>query len=593
MDTLLITFNLLGGLAVFLLGMKQMSDGLQKMAGVKLRQWLAAATGNRFAATLSGMLVTAVIQSSSATTVMVVGFTSAGLLTLYQALGMIFGANIGTTLTAWIVSLFGFKIQISLFALPVISLGFFSQFLPKQWVLIRRIGEAAIGFGLLFLGLDIMKNTLPADFAQHPLITQWLIRFTPDTLLNLILLISSGAVLTVLLQSSSAVMAMTLTCAAAGIINFPAACALVLGENIGTTITANLAAIGAPKDARRAALGHFLFNFFGVIWVSALFPYFIKLIDWLVPGTPYVTDPAALSSTLPYHIAAFHTVFNVTNTMLMLPLLKQLAALTLRVIPEDKRSHKAHDRLIYLNAPLHQTPELAIVAARKELERMMGFVLKQTDKLIYALKTHDRKLFARLIADAKHCEKTIDSLEYKINSYLMQLTHGNLSRHAISQTVVLFDLAGSIEGMSDCGEHIANLLDKNLTVHPPLFTEDDCMQLGLMAQKTKEILKHTRTALGYFPKQASISKQTVAHWIEQAVSRENNLNQLHQRIRSRRNLRLAEDKNNSAASITAFSDILNYFERIGDYALHITEECLLNKPSLHHAVQFSEAKKRS
>ena len=411
MSILLITGNLLGGLAIFLLGMKMMSDGLQKMAGAKMRYWLASATSNRLAATFSGMLVTAIIQSSSATTVMVVGFTSAGLLTLYQALGMIFGANIGTTLTAWIVSLFGFKIQISLFALPVVALGFFSQFLSKQWVLVRRIGEAAIGFGLLFLGLDIMKNTIPADFAQHPAVTEWLIRFTPDTALHLILLILTGAILTVILQSSSAVMAMTLTCAAAGIINFPTACALVLGENIGTTITANLAAIGAPKNARRAALGHFLFNFFGVVWVCLLFKPFIRLIDWLVPGSPYVTDPAILTSTLPYHIAAFHTIFNVINTVLMLPLLKQLAALTLWFIPKTKREETgAGNRLVYLTAPFYQTPELAILAARKELERMLGFVLKQTDKLIYALRTTDNKLFSRLLADAKACESTTDIL---------------------------------------------------------------------------------------------------------------------------------------------------------------------------------------
>ena len=493
MDTLLITGNLLGGLAIFLLGMKMMSDGLQKMAGVKMRQWLAAATGNRLSATFSGMLVTAIIQSSSATTVMVVGFTSAGLLTLYQALGMIFGANIGTTLTAWIVSLFGFKIQISLFALPVVALGFFSQFLPKQWVLIRRIGEAAIGFGLLFLGLDIMKNTIPADFAQHPWITQWISRFTPDTALNLILLILTGAILTVLLQSSSAVMAMTLTCAAAGIINFPTACALVLGENIGTTITANLAALGAPKNARRAALGHFLFNFFGVVWVSLLFPYFIKWIDWLVPGNPYVTDPAQLTSTLPYHIAAFHSVFNVLNTLMMLPLLKQLAALTLWFIPKNKREEQGQDhRLVYLSTRFYQTPELTILATRKELERMLGFVVKQTDKLIYALKTTDKKLFPRLITDVKACERTTDILEHKINSYLIQMTHGNLSRHAIEQTVVLFDLTGTIESMGDCGEKIALLLEKFVPQSAHAFTETDCRQLETMAKKTKDILKHCR-----------------------------------------------------------------------------------------------------
>ena len=215
MHTALTILNLLGGLAIFLTGMKMMSDGLQKVSGDKMRQLLGIATTNRFAATACGVLVTSIIQSSSATTVMVVGFASAGLLNLYQSLGVIFGANIGTTMTAWIVSLFGFKIQISLFALPVIAVGFFAQFIPRVPA-IRRTGEALLGFGLLFLGLDLMKNTIPADFAQNPQVMEWISKFRPDNLLNLLTLIATGTVLTVILQSSSAVMAMTLTCAAAG-----------------------------------------------------------------------------------------------------------------------------------------------------------------------------------------------------------------------------------------------------------------------------------------------------------------------------------------------------------------------------------------
>ena len=222
MSTILTSLNLLGGLAIFLFGMKIMSDGLQKASGERMRQLLGIATANRFAATACGTLVTSIIQSSSATTVMVVGFASAGLLTLHQSLGVIFGANIGTTMTAWIVSLFGFKMQISLFALPVIAIGFFAQFLPRL-TLVRRIGETMVGFGLLFLGLDIMKNAIPADFAQNPQVVAWISRFQPDNLANLLILIFSGTVLTVILQSSSAVMAMTLTCAAAGIIDFPTA----------------------------------------------------------------------------------------------------------------------------------------------------------------------------------------------------------------------------------------------------------------------------------------------------------------------------------------------------------------------------------
>ena len=576
MDTLLISFNLLGGLAVFLFGMKIMSDGLQKMAGIKMRQLLAVATNNRVAATFSGMLVTAVIQSSSATTVMVVGFTSAGLLTLYQALGVIFGANIGTTLTAWVVSLFGFKIQISLFALPVIALGFFGQFLPAKWVLIRRIAEAAIGFGLLFLGLDIMKNTLPADFAQHPDIVAWLSRFTPSHLGNLCLLISTGSILTVLLQSSSAVMALTLTCAAAGIINFPTACALVLGENLGTTVTANLAAIGAPKNARRAALGHFLFNLFGVLWVCLLFNPFIRAIDWLVPGNVHLTDTTTLTSVLPYHIAAFHSAFNILNTLLLLPLLKQLAAVTLFFIPKTKQEDARQDtELIYLNTHVYATPELALLAARKEIERMLAFAAKQVDKLLYALKTTDEKLFSRLLSDIKKYEQNTDVLEHKINSYLAQMAHGNLSRHAVAQTVVLFNLTNYLESITDCGEKIATLLQKYLFAQPAAFSPDDIENLQHMARQANKSVKLAAEAISYFPNLAADQKQTVTDLLAQATAQENTLNTLHQTLQQQRNERISTGGEKATpASIAAYSDLLNHFESIGDYTLHFIQSAL-------------------
>ncbi|MBR3899584.1 MAG: Na/Pi cotransporter family protein [Elusimicrobiaceae bacterium] len=576
MKAILFTLNLLGGLAIFLYGMQLMSDGLQKMAGAKMRQMLSIATTNRFAAMFSGLLVTSIIQSSSATTVMVVGFTSAGLLTLTQALGVIFGANIGTTMTAWVVSLFGFKIQISLFALPVIAVGFFSQFLPSKWATIRRIGEGAIGFGLLFLGLDIMKNTIPADFAQSPFVVEWLSKFTPDTPLNLILLILTGSILTIVLQSSSAVMAMTLTCAAAGIINFPTACAVCLGENIGTTITANLAAIGASKNARRAAVGHFLFNFLGVVWVALIFKHFIHFVDWLIPASPYGTSAEVLNGSLPYHISAFHTAFNVANTLVMLPLLKQLAQLTLIIIPKTKREDKQHDaELVYLDSRFHQTPELSIVAARKEVERMLKFVSKMVDKLIYAIKTDDEKLFERLIADAKEMEHTTDVLEHKINSYLTQLTHGNLSRHAIAQTVTLFDLTNSIEGMGDCGEKIARILEKFRNTNPLSFDQKDLENMELIAKKTKATIKHARINVSFFPNITTQDKENAANLYKTSVHAEEELNKMRKELRAERNERISQGELKvSPSSITAYGDILNNFERMGDYAMRVTDSVL-------------------
>ena len=571
MSTLLNTLNLLGGLAIFLFGMKIMSDGLQKVSGEKLRQLLGIATTNRFAATACGALVTSIIQSSSATTVMVVGFASAGLLNLYQSLGVIFGANIGTTMTAWIVSLFGFKMQISLFALPVIAIGFFAQFIPR-FIVIRRIGETMVGFGLLFLGLDIMKNAIPADFAQNPHVVEWISRFQPNNLLNLLILIFSGTILTVILQSSSAVMAMTLTCAAAGIIDFPTSCALVLGENIGTTITANLAAIGASKTARRAALGHFLFNIIGVFWVVCIFNHFVHFVDWLVPGSPYTKETDVLTAVLPYHISAFHTVFNVLNTMLMLPLLNQLAKLTYLIIPKSKREDRKEHELIYLSTRFTQTPELALIAVRKEVERMMSFVTKMTDKLIHAVKVDDEKMFHRLIEDVKEAEKTTDVLEHKINLYLTALSHGNLSRHAVAQAFSLFDVLNSIERMGDCGEKIARILEKFHTQQP--FAQADVNDLEVIAKLTKEITKRTRRILVDFQQPTRQWHTQAEETFAQAIKDEEELNALRKRFLRDRRERINAGQEASPDSITAYADILNNFERIGDYAMRVNENIL-------------------
>lgn len=571
MSTILTSLNLLGGLAIFLFGMKIMSDGLQKASGERMRQLLGIATANRFAATACGTLVTSIIQSSSATTVMVVGFASAGLLTLHQSLGVIFGANIGTTMTAWIVSLFGFKMQISLFALPVIAIGFFAQFLPRL-TLVRRIGETMVGFGLLFLGLDIMKNAIPADFAQNPQVVAWISRFQPNNLANLLILIFSGTVLTVILQSSSAVMAMTLTCAAAGIIDFPTSCALVLGENIGTTITANLAAIGASKTAKRAALGHFLFNIIGVFWVVCIFKHFVHFIDWLVPGSPYTKETADLTAVLPYHISAFHTVFNLCNTALMLPLLDQLAKLTYVIIPKSKREDKKEHELIFLSTRFTQTPELALIAVRKEVERMMSFVTKMTDKLIHAVKVDDEKLFARLIEDVKSAEQTTDVLEHKINLYLTTLTHGNLSHHAVAQAFALFDVLNSIEHMGDCGEKIARILEKFHTKQP--FAQADVDDLETIAKLTKDITKRTRRVLVDFQQPTKQWQSHAEETFAQAVSEEQELNALRKRLLHDRRERINAGQEASPDSITAYADILNNFERIGDYALRVNENIL-------------------
>ena len=442
MEGILLFFNLLGGLGVFLLGIKMMSDGLQKAAGNRLRKIISGATGNRFTATFSGILVTSIIQSSSATTVMVVGFVSAGLLTLTQSLGVIFGANIGTTTTAWIISLLGFKVDIALFAMPMIGLGFFSQFVSK-WPIVRRIGEAMLGFGLLFLGLSLIKSAIP-DVQSSSATIEWITKFRPDTLWSLLAVVGVGTGLTVIFQSSSAVMAVTLTCAAKGLIDYPTACALVLGENIGTTITANIAAIGAPRAAKRAALGHMMFNILGVIWAIALFHPLLSLVDWIVPGTTEGTGSEVLLVSIPYHLSAFHTTFNIINTCVMLVFIKQFEKLIMMIMPL-KRSEEDQTDLLYLKAGVTATPELFIEAARREVDRMAGLVESIISKDLHAIKTDSPKLFERSVEDVHAKEKASDVLEYKINDFLKNLTHDQLSRDMITDVMAMFDLTNYLD----------------------------------------------------------------------------------------------------------------------------------------------------
>ena len=560
MAVFLTLLNLLGGLGVFLLGIKMMSEGLQKAAGSKLRSIISKATTNRFAATFSGMAATSIIQSSSATIVMVVGFTSAGLLTLSQALGVIFGANIGTTTTAWFVSLLGFKVNITMFALPMIGLGFFSQFIQK-WPILRRLGEAMLGFGLLFLGLDLIKTAIP-NVQNSSEVLEWITKFTPETLLKLLGVIGVGTVLTVLLQSSSAVMALTLTCAAKGLIDYPTAAALVLGENIGTTVTANIAALGANRMAKRAALGHLLFNLIGVLWAIIFFKQLIELVDFIVPGSTQGTSPQVLLTNIPYHLAAFHTVFNVINTFVMLLFIKQFEKVIMLLMPLKKKEEE-HTDLIYLKAGITSTPELSLEAAAKEADRMAEIVENILSKIMHALKSTSAKLFERTLKEVSNNEKASDVLEYKINDFLQQLTHEQLSRAMISEVLKIFDLTNYLEKMADHGNNIAKLLQK--AKEEKCFFPEDIKKLELICAKTKTIVQKSRETI----LKRDLNKIII---IKQALNREKDLNNLRHSLRDQKSLRDYKAKEvKSLFGITLYADILTSFEKIGDYALNIIE----------------------
>lgn len=559
MGGFLLFLNLLGGLGVFLLGIKMMSEGLQKAAGNKLRTVIAGATGNRFTATLSGLAATSIIQSSSATTVMVVGFASAGLLTLTQSLGVIFGANIGTTTTAWIISLLGFKVQISIFALPLIGIGFFSQFIDK-WPTFRRLGEAMLGFGLLFLGLALIKDAIP-DVQNSSATIAWITKFSPNNIFTLLAVVGVGTVLTLIFQSSSAVMAVTLTCAAKGLIDYPTAAALVLGENIGTTITANIAAIGATRTAKRAAIGHFMFNFLGVVWAVILFKPLLGLVDMIVPGTTVGTSEDVLLTSIPYHLSAFHTTFNVINTGVMLIFIKQFEKIIMFLMPL-KRSEEKKTDLVYLKTGLTSTPEFSLEAAAREVDRMASLLEVIISKTLHAIKTDSPKLFERTVTEIRSAEKATDVLEYKIGDFLQKLTHEKLSRPMIAEVLKLLDITNYLEKMADHGEKIAILLTK--AKEGKYFTQEDYDHLESIGLKVKKIIKETKLSI----LNTNMDKTAV---MQAALVRERELNDLRHAMRDEKTMRDYKASATSPVSITLYADILTSFEKIGDYALNIIE----------------------
>ncbi|HQO03315.1 MAG TPA: Na/Pi symporter, partial [Spirochaetota bacterium] len=366
-----ITVTIFGGLGLFLFGMKIMSEALQKATGERLRDILEKVTNNRFLGVLTGLFITSIIQSSSATTVMVVSFVNASLINLSQSIGIILGANIGTTVTGWIVALLGFKIQIATFALPAIGLGFFLRFFRNekfgQW------GEVLLGFGLLFLGLDTINVTVK-DLRGSQVVLNFMSMFHAQTILSTVMVVLIGTVVTMVVQSSSATMAMTMTLAVNGLIDFPTSCALILGENIGTTVTANIASLGASVAAKRSARVHLLFNVMGVIWMIGVFHWlFIPFIDWLMPGDPYSSSPVIRSGVIADHMAAFHTSFNVINTLLFLPLTGFLAKMASRLVPDKKGAGEGEEfHLKYITSILIATPSININQARLETKRMVG-----------------------------------------------------------------------------------------------------------------------------------------------------------------------------------------------------------------------------
>lgn len=541
--------SILGGLGMFLFGMKIMSESLQKLSGEKLRSVMRTMSGNRFTGVGSGFLVTCLVQSSSATTVMIVSFVNAGLLTVIEATGMIMGANIGTTTTFWLVSFFGFKFSISSIALPIMGLALPMLFARKT--VLRSLGEFCMGFGLLFLGLMFLKDSVP-DINSNPEILKFITVFTGYGIGSVLMFFVFGTILTIVVQSSSVAGAITLTMAFKGWIDYPTACAIILGENVGTTITANLAALGGNTEAKRAARVHLLFNLIGVAWCIALFGPFTRWIDWLVPGDPL--EPTAI----PLHMAAFHTLFNICNTTLLIGFVSQLGRLAGRLVPAGAGG-PARDHVAYESPLVPHTGELNLAEAERDVQRLGAI----TRELVVGF----TELFAAAPADlearVRHLhglEKESDRRAVETTQYLLRCTSEGVSEQTMARVTVMIRIVAELEDMCDRGYRLVMLAErkhlKRRTLPPEVF---------------KQVHDFSQVLLQFMDFSASRLTHGVASAdMETAYQIENMIDQFRLKLR-KESVKRMQGNGEIIKSEMLYIDILNNMEVIGDHSLNVLQ----------------------
>ena len=550
-------FALLGGLGLFIYGMKVMSDALQKSAGSSLRMILRKMTSNTFMGVMTGFIVTALLQSSSATTVMVVSFVNAGLLNLAESMGVIMGANVGTTITAWIVSILGFKVKISAFALPIIGVSFGLMFIPsKKW---KNVGEIAIGFGLLFIGLSFLKDSVP-DIQQNPQILSFIEAYTHSGIWSVILFVFIGFVLTVVVQSSSASLAITLVMVAQGWIDFKMAAAMFLGGNVGTTITALLAALIGNIHAKRAALFHCVFNVLGVVWVMLILDEFLMVIDqiivWLFGHSTLGQTQSAEDTTIALSI--FHTVFNVLNTLVFIWFIPQLEKWVVKIMPStDEDDEQTY--LKYLTSGVMGTPELSIANARMEVQLMA----KMIDKICVsymALLFEKPKNVNKLLAKIKKREEITDKIELEISKYLTKCAEGELSASASKRIREMLRVVNDLERIADVVYQLS-LSHERLIENKFTLKEDVVHELKDLFGDVYKGIKSMRTNLDISPDEVNMD---AVYELENRInSKRDSYQQTHyERI---------EDNVYHLQEGLVFLDLIHGMEKIGDHIVNVNE----------------------
>jgi phosphate:Na+ symporter len=563
-------FTLLGALGMFLYGMNLMSSGLQKASGDKLRSFLSAMTSNPFKGVLTGLGVTTVIQSSSATTVMVVSFVNAGLLTLTQAISVIMGANIGTTVTAWLVSWLGFKADISILAVPLMALGFlFSNSKKNQR---QNIGELIVGFCLLFLGLSFMKESVP-DLNETPEVLDFVKTWSSHGFASVLIFLAFGTILTLVLQSSSATMAITLIMLSMGWIPFNMACAMVLGENIGTTITANIAASVGNTQAKRAAMSHTIFNVFGVIWALILFKPFLGLVGLIIElfGLPnpsaegfVVSSPTSDEGTsVLYGLSMLHTLFNTINTFILIWFVKAIEKAVCVIIkaPADQESESF--KLKYISAGPLATPELATEQAFDEIIHFANISRKGLGYAKMAIAEKDSDKFEELRNKLVKYEEISDRIEYEIASFLNAVSAGDISETTSLRVKAMYKIIGELESLGDSGELISRILSRR-NVHNKTFD-------ATTIKKLEDMVDEVDKAYDAMIVNLELAHKGELHDITNAYNAEDRINNLRTYLRDSEIESIDGGEKNYQTSVY-YIDIVNSLESMGDFIINISQD---------------------
>ena len=578
MTTLLNVLSVLGGLAMFLYGMALMSEGLQKSAGDRLRAFMASMTSNAFKRVLTGTAVTALVQSSSATTIMVVSFVNAGLLTLGNAIGVIMGANIGTTLTAWITSL-GFSVNIALFAVPIMALGFVMHSSKKNSV--KNVGQFPMGFAIMYVGLTFMKDCANAVLGEYQTgMMSFFGSINGFGFGSVLLFLIAGAVLTIVLQASSATMAITMLLASSGLIDFRLAVAMVLGENIGTTITANIAASVANTSAKRAARAHTIFNIVGVIWVLAVFKPIISLICIIMESLGFY-DPMSASAMLEkiansgvaadaaemeiyknsllYGIAMLHTLFNVTNTLVLIWFTPLIEKAVVWLVKEPKGETEVF-RLKYISGGPLSTAELSIAEAQQEIIHFAEICRNGFGYVKQAVNEQNAEKFDALNEKLIKYEEITDRVEYEIATYLNEVSKNEISNEAADEIKAMYKIIGEMESLGDSGEAIGRIL-KRKNAHGKVFDKSILDRLNKMmdlVQKSYDVMVE------------NLKNKKYLHDISNAENCEYNINECRNHLREEHIVNIESNSYNYLTGVY-YMDVLSELEKIGDFMINISQ----------------------